>query len=111
MESRKAERVPISSIGIEAGTVCGVGRIYDVSATGLRVEECDVRPPLGDHTRLTFVLSVDQPAFEVEAQVVRHTESGGFAVSFVAVEPRLRELVSSLAMRVQSLPDLQARQR
>jgi hypothetical protein len=103
---RFSDRVPISVIGIEVGTLCGTGRIYDVSATGLRVEECGIVPPVGESTKLTFVLSVEQPAFEVQAKVVRHTETGGFAVTFVAVEPRFRELVAALAERVQSLPDI-----
>jgi hypothetical protein len=103
---RLCERVPISVIGIEVGTLCGTGRIYDVSATGLRIEECAIVPPVGERTRLTFVLSVEQPAFEVEAVVVRHTQTGGFAVQFVAVEARFRERVAALVARMQELPDL-----
>jgi hypothetical protein len=107
-DKRFSARVPISVIGIEVGTLCGTGRIYDVSATGLRVEECGIVPAVGESTKLTFVLSVEQPAFEVQAQVVRHTETGGFAVTFVAVEPRFRDLVAALAERVQKLPDIPA---
>jgi hypothetical protein len=103
---RLSDRVPLTVIGIEVGALCGTGRIHDVSATGLRIEECAIAPDVGERARLTFVLSVEQPAFEAEGLVVRHTETGGFAVRWVAVQPRLRELVALLVARLQELPDL-----
>ncbi len=106
---RAAERVATTVVGIELGSVCGTGRIYDVSATGLRIEESQMLPTVGEAVRLTFVLSVEQPAFEVEGTVARHTESGGFAVVFRAVDARLEGLIEELARQVQKLPGMRTR--
>ena len=103
---RTCERVPLSLVGIEIGTLCTTGRVYDISTSGLRVEECEILPEIGSEIRVTFVLAVDRPAFMLDGKVVRHTSAAGFAVEFVAVEPRLRDLVQSLADRIQELPDL-----
>ena len=103
---RGADRIPIGIVGIEINGLCTTGRIRDISATGLRVEECDVKPELGEHVRVTFVLAIDQPGFEVEGRVVRHTDSNGFALAFEAIEPRLRTILGQLATRAQELPDI-----
>ena len=105
-DQRDSERVRIGEVGLEADGLCSVGRIYDISASGVRVEESPFKPDLGQDIRVTFVLSIDQPGFEVLGRVTRHTHSGGFALEFEAVEPRLRTLLIQLADRVRVLPDL-----
>ena len=105
--NRRAEpRVPLSIVGIEIGHLCGTGRVFNVSETGLRIEDCPLRPQIGKRARVNFALSPDHEPFTFEAEVVRHTETGGFAVAFIAVDPRFRTLIGSLAEQVQCLPDL-----
>jgi len=106
MEKRGNERIRIGEVGLEIDGVCEVGRIYDISASGVRVEETSVQPAIGAHVRVTFVLSLSEPGFEAVGAVTRHTETGGFALEFAAVEPRLRDLLSQLADRAKTLPDL-----
>ena len=103
---RAAKRIPIGVVGIEIQGICSTGRIRDISATGLRVQDCDISPEIGDHIRVTFVLALDQPGFEVEGCVVRHTEDKGFAIRFEAIEPRLRSILVQLSTKAQELPDL-----
>ncbi len=106
MEKRESERFRIGEVGLEIGGVCAVGRIYDISATGIRIEDASFKPELGDRIRVTFVLSLAEPGFEAEGTVTRHTDTGGFALEFAAVEARLRNLLLLLAERARDLPDL-----
>jgi hypothetical protein len=69
-----------------------VGRINDVSAASLRIEESGIVPPIGTATPVVFPLD-DFCAFQAESIVVRYTERGGFAVARVAVEPQVNYLV------------------
>ena len=68
------------------------------------IEDTDVLPDPGATVTLMLVLSVHEPAFELEAEVVRHTKSGGFAVAFRAVEPRLKEFLTALLALGSPLP-------
>jgi len=105
-DQRYAERVKIGEVGLEAAGVCSVGRIFDISATGIRIEQGVFMPDIDSEVRVTFVLSLDQPGFEVLGRVTRHTESGGFALEFEAVEARLRDMLERLTARMRELPDL-----
>jgi hypothetical protein len=101
-ERRRAERLHLAGVGIEIGNLCGVGRIHDISSTGARIEDSGLNPPLGALARLLFVLSSDEPAFEMAASVVRGTQTGGFAVEFLKPDPRLERLVDEQIRRAKA---------
>jgi len=103
---RDNERVRVGEVGLEYQGVCAVGRIHDISASGVRIEDAHFKPEIGGEIRVTFVLSLDQPGFEVLGRVIRYTDTGGFALEFQAVEARLRELILQLAERALELPSL-----
>ena len=105
MEQRTDERVTIGIVGLEIDGLCSTGRVHDISAVGARIEDTPLKPAVGAHVRVTFVLSLDRPGFEVLGEVVRFTDTGGFAISFSAVDPRLRNVLIELAERARQLPD------
>ena len=103
---KRAGSMPLAVIGVEVGTLCGTGRIFDASGTGLRIEDANVEPCPGDPVLLRFAVAVDEPSFEVHAEVVRRTESGGFAVKFMAPGPAAQRMLDCLveAVAVKAVP-------
>ena len=108
MEQRTDDRVSIGIVGLEIDGLCSTGRVHDISGTGARIEDTPLKPAVGADVRVTFVLSLDRPGFEVLGEVVRFTETGGFAISFSAVDPRLRAVLIELADRARALPDFRS---
>jgi hypothetical protein len=101
-DRREAERVALSIVGISVDDAWhGQGQIADVSAKGARIEGVLPQPPLGTDVRLGFFLSVfevgvDLQRFEVTGAVVRHTQSGGFAVRFRETGDALAKVIDML---------------
>lgn len=92
-------RVPVD---LEVGRETGQGRIHDMSQTGARVEESTLRPDVGAKLRLRFRFYEHSPPIAVQGKVVRTTETGGFAVTFVSLDARTRAALSTLLPRVGS---------
>lgn len=92
---RQEVRVPAAYVA--GGGFLGNGRIRDLSVSGARIEEVDARPGVG--TPLVLALSPLPGVTPVKmfAQVVRATETGGFAVEFHAGDPKQR-LVSLMML-------------
>jgi hypothetical protein len=107
-ERRAAERVPLE---IHAGVECE-GRsaqawLCDFSAMGARIEYSGLAPRAGSIVRVSFALSQgDTNRLELQARVVRATESGGFAVRFEAADARLKRDLAMLASQIAELPSL-----
>lgn len=77
----------------------GTGLLYDISATGARLEHADPQLSPSTRLRMTFALRGAIAPIEVHAEVVRKTERG-FAVQFIdldgSVEKCLEEALASL---------------
>lgn len=92
-ERRAAPRIRLLSHAyFSAGRVEGRGVLYDLSATGARIEEATSRIKPGTKIHLTFALDEHDSSVSVSAAVVRETETG-FAVHFVDPNQRVKEWV------------------
>ncbi len=92
-----AERYKLEvSVGIlsEAGQTHG--RVQDISVSGARIEGVGTQPPEGSELRLGFSFSARALPVPIRGRVVRHTESGGFAVRFEGLDFRTQILLSAL---------------
>jgi len=105
IDQRIENRVTVGVVGLEIDGVCSTGRVHDISASGARIEDTPLKPPIGAPVQITFVLSLDRPGFEVLGEVARLTETGGFAIAFQAVDPQLRTILIELAEQARRLPD------
>ncbi len=85
-------RVPVEYEGSEAQ---GDGMTWDISVTGARIENASA--PVERSAKVEIRSSFFPGSFEIEltAVVVRVTETG-FAVRFVDLGPRQRELLSAV---------------
>ncbi len=83
-------RVPVE---YQSTTVNGQGTVWNVSASGVRIENSSVFVETG--ARLGLRASFYLGSFDVvlTGEVVRHTEAG-FAVQFVALGPAQKGLLS-----------------
>jgi len=103
---RGAARVSVSlPVGVEFEALCDSGVLYDISATGARLEGTHLEPPFGRQLTLTFWLAEDAPPFEVVARAVRKTEAGGYAVQFEAIDPALKGALHALVARIDRMPE------
>jgi hypothetical protein len=74
---------------------------------GARIEYSGLAPRAGSIVRVSFALSQgDTNRLELQARVVRATESGGFAVRFEAADARLKRDLAMLASQIAELPSL-----
>ena len=74
------------------------GMISDLSTSGARVEGAGAPPEPGTMVQLELSLP-DDPALRILSRVVRETESGGFAVKFVELDPHARKILEDLPGR------------
>ena len=81
--------------------------LRDISARGARVDHTPFQPVLGTRARILLVLSLAESAYDLEGCIVRVARDGGFAVEFVAVDPRLKAVLCDAGRHVASLPDSQ----
>jgi hypothetical protein len=86
---RSAVKVPAEFIG---GGVSGSGRIANLSISGARIEESDERPEVGTPLVVQLFPLPGVVPLHVFAEVVRATETGGFAVRFRSSEAKRRML-------------------
>jgi len=80
-------------VRIGAGVYKCDGTVQDMSSTGARVEGATFEPTEGARVDLELALFQDSEAIRLQAQVVRKTETGGFAVCFLAPDPRTQQLL------------------
>ena len=82
-ERRVTERYPaILPIEFHRGVLVGYGNVMNISLSGARIEEVNYRPLLGKRLKLLVCLDQAKEPVELLAEVVRYTESEGFAVKF-----------------------------
>lgn len=89
-ERRVAERNEASlPVEFRCGQVSGKGRMVNISLSGACIEEVN-QPLRGEEGQLTLYLTSlrSQNKVEVPAEIVRYTETGGFAVTFLSLGVR-----------------------
>lgn len=89
-------------MGILTGGGLSEGSVQDISVSGARIEGTTVRPAEGSMVRLGFSFYAEALPVPMRAQVVRHTETGGFAVRFDDVDFRTQILLRALLPQVGS---------
>ena len=77
----------------EGPQISGRGTIRDISTSGARIEEIDDRPGIGTPLVVQLFMFPNQHPVTLVANVVRETESGGFAVEFDGLDDRTRSLL------------------
>ena len=85
------ERFPAHAF-FTADGVEGRGVLVDLSVTGARIEKATNRVATGTSINLQIAVREDCFPMEIEAEVVRDTESG-FAIEFSRVDSRLKNFL------------------
>ncbi len=83
-------------VRISANHRKGEGRVEDMSASGVRVENSNIRPPDGLKVVLKFAFFPNSPPISISAEVVRTTESGGFAARFFDLDWRMQRVLRAI---------------
>ena len=79
-----------------------VGLVRNISESGLWVERCAIQPIVGALVRMELLLFRGSRGLSLRAEVVRHTEGGGFAARFTSLD---RSTQGSLQAVLQGLAD------
>ncbi len=74
----------------------GAGTTADMSASGVRVENSNIRPPDGLKIELRFAFFPNSPPIKISAEVVRTTETGGFAARFYDLDWRMQRVLRAI---------------
>jgi len=90
-------QVPVT---IQAGRAGGKGRVHDMSSSGARIEDADLKCSEGTRVRLRFRFFKDSPPMELSGEVARVTATGGFCVHFGKLDPRTRRALATLLPKV-----------
>jgi len=83
-------------VGILSEDGQALGSVRDISSTGARIENAVVVPAEGTQLRLGFSFYASALPVPIHGTVVRHTETGGFAVEFREVDFRTQILLRAL---------------
>ena len=92
-------------VGILSEDGQALGAVQDISATGARIEGAPVVPAEGSELRLGFSFYAYALPVPIRGRVVRHTETGGFAVEFQDVDFRTQILLRALLPKFESEND------
>ncbi len=74
----------------------GEGTTEDMSASGVRVENSNIKPADGLKVELKFAFFPNSPPISISAEVVRTTESGGFAARFYDLDWRMQRVLRAI---------------
>ncbi len=103
-ERRVAERYEAClPVEFRCGSIHGKGRLLNASLAGARIEAVTGQPFPGEEIRLFLWLPSSPESVELSAQVVRHTETGGFAVRFHKLDIAALRVLRTALPRVQEL--------
>ncbi len=84
-------------------SVVGEGTLVDVSLVGARIEGVDRRPPPGQRLELVLCMAGSDSLVEVPVEVIRHTETRGFAVRFCEPDVRVLRILRTILPRLEEL--------
>jgi hypothetical protein len=83
----RSDRFPVTIlVAFSDERLTGLGRIWEVSGSGARIEESDFQPQVGSKLTLAFAPLPWTETIELSAKVVRPTQTGGIAVEFLAMD-------------------------
>ncbi len=80
----------------------GTAMLWDISASGARVEQAGVTPVRGEKLRIEFSFFEDSPPVELKGEVVRISETGGFSMKFLSLSPRMKQILTRLLPKIAS---------
>ncbi len=83
-------------VRISANHRNGEGTTEDMSASGVRVENSNIKPPDGLKIELKFAFFPNSPPIRISAEVVRTTESGGFCARFYDLDWRMQRVLRAI---------------
>ena len=107
-ERRAAERYSARlPVEFHCGALVGYGWIMDMSLSGARLAEVSYWPLLGKRLRILLCLDQAKGSMEVPAEVVRYTETEGFAVRFPFLNPNEVKILRMILARIEELSDKQ----
>ena len=92
--NRAHDRYPVTIIvayGDERASA--VGRIWELSGGGARIEEVNYLPQIQARLTLVFAPLNWTVTIDIGAEVIRWTETGGFAVRFCAMDNKAEVLL------------------
>lgn len=96
-------------VELHCGLWIGYGSITDVSLSGARIELVSYRPLPGKRVRILLCLDQAQSPVELPAEVVRFTETEGFAVRFLDLDVGMLIILRAVLARVEELSAKQDR--
>ncbi len=109
-ERRLSERysacVPVEFHGV---VVVGKGTMVNDSLSGACIEQVTPLPARGQGLRLLLYLASSGSPLEVHGEVIRHTETGGFAVRFCEPDVRVLRILRTILPRLEELSKRQDR--
>ena len=109
-ERSVAERYQaILAVKFRCDSVVSEGTLVDMSLVGARIERVDRRPPPGKRLELVLRLAGSDSLVEVPVEVIRHTETGGFAVRFCEPDVRVLRILRTILPRLEELSKRQDR--
>ncbi len=84
-------------------SVVSEGTLVDMSLVGARIEGVDRRPPPGKRLELVLCLAGSDSLVEVPVEVIRHTETRGFAVRFCEPDVRVLRILRTILPRLEEI--------
>ena len=92
--------VPVEFHG---AVLAGKGNMVNGSLSGARIEQVTQLPARGQGLRLLLYLAPSNGPLEVHGEVIRHTETGGFAVRFCELDAQIVRVLRAVLPRVEEL--------
>ena len=78
------------------------GMLWDMSTAGARIEKVDLEPMEGERLSIEFSFFPGSPPVQLAGNVVRRTETGGFAIEFSRMSSRMHQILCCLLPKVAS---------
>lgn len=92
--TRAHHRYPVTiTVAYADERASGVGRIWELSSGGARIEEVNYLPQIQTRLSLVFAPLSWNETIDIEAEVIRWTENGGFVVRFSAMDSKAEVLL------------------
>ncbi len=99
---RHDSRVPVE---FQGAVVVGEGSMLDISLSGARIEQVSQLPARGEGLRLFLHFAASKGWVEVHGEVIRYTETGGFAVRFLELDVETLRILRMALPRIDELSE------
>ncbi len=105
-ERRVSERLSVCvPVEFHGAVVIGKGTMVNGSLSGASIEQVTRLPARGQGLRLLLHLARSKGPLEVHGEVIRHTETGGFAVRFCELDAQTLRVLRTVLPRVEELSE------